>query len=56
MFRLEITRLHDFRVFVKIIRGQDLSDEEIKELSQDLGESADKLLAAEEARKRQETT
>jgi hypothetical protein len=32
-----------------MIRGQEVTDEELKKLSDELGESADKLLAAEAA-------
>ena len=49
MFEIRIGGLREFRVFVKIIRGEDIKDEEIQKLSEGLGDSADKLLAAEAA-------
>lgn len=56
MFEVTITSLREFHIFVKIIRGEkieDPSDIEVLRLSQSLGSSADKLLAAEEANKAQ---
>lgn len=51
MFEIRITSLHEFRIFVKIIKGQDLDDSEIKDLSVSLGATADKLIAAEETQR-----
>lgn len=48
MFEIRITSLHEFRIFVKIIKGQDLEADEIKDLSEVLKESASKLIKAEE--------
>lgn len=55
MFEIKITSLHEFRLFVRLIRMRDVTDEEIQRLSAELGESADKLLAAETTQKEKET-
>ena len=54
MFEIRISSLREFHIFVKIVRGEkieDPSDIEVLKLSHGLGDSADKLLAAEEANK-----
>lgn len=51
MFRIEISSLHEFRVFVKILRGQDITEEELQKLTIELNASADKLNKANELQK-----
>lgn len=49
MFRLEITSLHEFRIFVKLLRNEPIDEQEVKDLSDSLKETTNKLLAAEKA-------
>lgn len=51
MFEIRITSLHDFRIFVKIIKGENLDENEIKTLSASLSSTADRLIAAEETQR-----
>ena len=51
MFRIEISSLHEFRVFVKILRGQDITEEEIQKLTIQLNASADELNKANQSQK-----
>jgi hypothetical protein len=46
MFKLEITNIHDFLLFVNIIRGKDLDAEEVARLTAQLNKSSDNLQKA----------
>ncbi len=45
MFELRITTLHEFRLFVKLIKDEQISEEEIKALLPSLEDDTKKLLA-----------
>jgi predicted transcriptional regulator len=51
MFRLEITSLHEFRVFIKLIKNEPITEEEIAKLLPGLEQATADLKAAEEAQK-----
>lgn len=47
MFKLEITTIEDFSLFVRIIKGEDVNDDEIKKLTKTLNFTTDRLEEAE---------
>jgi hypothetical protein len=47
MFELHITSLHEFRLFVKLIKNEPITEEDIKVLLSDLEKSTSDLVAAE---------
>ncbi len=52
MFEIRITSLHEFLVFVKVIRGQDMTDDELQKVIQTITTDTNKL---EEAVKSQQS-
>jgi hypothetical protein len=47
MFKLEITSLHEFRMFVKLLRNEPITEEEISKLLPGLEADTKTLLEAE---------
>lgn len=43
MFKVEITSIHDFLIFVNIIRNKDLNDVETRQFIETLNKSNDKV-------------